>query len=268
MDTMRFLRSFLTTIFAINEHATEASKESVWELLDRACEETVESMVEDGNGMISFEQFAEWYKEGGFRSIPWLELLDIRKWPFDGPDDESVISETKDVESLSEEGKDELQNEEDNVIEFQLDNSGRSLIVSYEDVEVLHRIVEATDFHTYTPETLRESATSTHSAHDIGREDFFSLIEFFSSKLDDQVVLEFFENFYGLHDPSGDNKVTLRSVINGLTMFTDGSKSEKLLQAFQSFGESLDRARVYLFIYEFLLTLFSLSRFSQDKDGK
>ena len=45
-------------------------------------------MIEDsrsnrGVGMrsnVSFDDFAEWYTNGGFRSIPWLELLDLRKW--------------------------------------------------------------------------------------------------------------------------------------------------------------------------------------------
>jgi len=30
--------------------------------------------------VISFDDFAEWYTRGGYGSIPWLELLDLRKW--------------------------------------------------------------------------------------------------------------------------------------------------------------------------------------------
>lgn len=29
---------------------------------------------------VSFDDFAEWYTRGGYSSIPWLELLDLRKW--------------------------------------------------------------------------------------------------------------------------------------------------------------------------------------------
>lgn len=29
---------------------------------------------------ISFEDVGNWYNTGGFEIIPWLELLDLRKW--------------------------------------------------------------------------------------------------------------------------------------------------------------------------------------------
>jgi hypothetical protein len=29
---------------------------------------------------IKFENFSEWYNEGGFETAPWLELLDLNKW--------------------------------------------------------------------------------------------------------------------------------------------------------------------------------------------
>ena len=32
--------------------------------------------------VITFDQFAEWYTSSGYSSIPWLELLDLRKWVF------------------------------------------------------------------------------------------------------------------------------------------------------------------------------------------
>ena len=29
---------------------------------------------------VCFDDFAEWYTQGGYGSIPWLELLDLKKW--------------------------------------------------------------------------------------------------------------------------------------------------------------------------------------------
>ena len=29
---------------------------------------------------LSFEEFAAWYTNGGHQLLPWLELLDLRKW--------------------------------------------------------------------------------------------------------------------------------------------------------------------------------------------
>ena len=30
---------------------------------------------------MSYAQFGRWYNQGGFDKLPWLELLDLRKWP-------------------------------------------------------------------------------------------------------------------------------------------------------------------------------------------
>lgn len=42
----------------------------VWHLAD-----TLKSAKE-----ITFEDVGNWYNTGGFEVIPWLELLDLRKW--------------------------------------------------------------------------------------------------------------------------------------------------------------------------------------------
>jgi len=36
--------------------------------------------MKDGQECINFDDFADWYTKGGYTSIPWLELLDLRKW--------------------------------------------------------------------------------------------------------------------------------------------------------------------------------------------
>ncbi len=35
---------------------------------------------EDAN-LISYEEFGSWYNSGGYTVAPWLELLDLSKWP-------------------------------------------------------------------------------------------------------------------------------------------------------------------------------------------
>lgn len=34
----------------------------------------------DASKAITFEDVGNWYNTGGFEVIPWLELLDLRKW--------------------------------------------------------------------------------------------------------------------------------------------------------------------------------------------
>eukprot|EP00957_Ditylum_brightwellii_P024344 1836474-Ditylum_brightwellii.AAC.1 len=38
------------------------------------------SKSKNNRTFICFDDFAEWYTQGGYTSIPWLELLDLRKW--------------------------------------------------------------------------------------------------------------------------------------------------------------------------------------------
>ena len=40
------------------------------------------SRQKGGNTIINFDDFADWYTKGGYSHIPWLELLDLRKWMF------------------------------------------------------------------------------------------------------------------------------------------------------------------------------------------
>ena len=37
-----------------------------------------------GKAHISFDDFADWYTQGGYGSVPWLELLDLKKWALSG----------------------------------------------------------------------------------------------------------------------------------------------------------------------------------------
>ena len=39
-----------------------------------------EDFLKNDDKKITFDEFAAWYTKGGYTSIPWLELLDLRKW--------------------------------------------------------------------------------------------------------------------------------------------------------------------------------------------
>ena len=41
---------------------------------------TSTSEAVDADGGVSFEAFGDWYNSGGFKLIPWIELLDLAKW--------------------------------------------------------------------------------------------------------------------------------------------------------------------------------------------
>jgi len=89
-DIAKFIQSFVVMLMSVSSSFTH--------LYGGACNNgrnTVKRAIEAGsewataqvfdalqpkNGVISFDDFAEWYTKGGYQSMPWLELLDLRKW--------------------------------------------------------------------------------------------------------------------------------------------------------------------------------------------
>ena len=82
-DLHRFLRSFITLFVCLS--STASSDPSVFHQIDAGASWAVEKIYRSrssNESYINFDDFASWYTDGGYSSIPWLELLDLRKWMF------------------------------------------------------------------------------------------------------------------------------------------------------------------------------------------
>ena len=84
-DLFVFLRSFLIVMFSCCRQSLDLSADAV----SRYIADTSHMVAEDvmrfqwhtGNkNRVDFDEFGEWYNEGGFETAPWLELLDLNKW--------------------------------------------------------------------------------------------------------------------------------------------------------------------------------------------
>ena len=80
----KYLRSFLTVLLSLVESMMDAPMTEVERLVDNGAVQLTEAVfaeMDPAEGdLISFEEFAEWYTNGGFEVAPWLELLDLSKW--------------------------------------------------------------------------------------------------------------------------------------------------------------------------------------------
>jgi Ca2+-binding EF-hand superfamily protein len=79
----RFLSAFLTMLFALNDEACSRPAEEAWQAVDRYTG-TLARQIIDGfrpQFRITFAQFAQFYTNGGYTVVPWLELLCVDKWP-------------------------------------------------------------------------------------------------------------------------------------------------------------------------------------------
>jgi Ca2+-binding EF-hand superfamily protein len=89
-DITKFIQSFLVMLMSVSSSFTQIHGGACCDdsdALSRAIDagsEWATSQVFDAlqpkNGTICFDDFADWYTKGGYQSMPWLELLDLRKW--------------------------------------------------------------------------------------------------------------------------------------------------------------------------------------------
>ncbi|GMI16563.1 hypothetical protein TrLO_g722 [Triparma laevis f. longispina] len=86
--TWRFARSFLTILLRISTTTCneltqqEGSDLDFFQLVDSGAVWTAQGVfgVSGQRKGIKFDDFADWYTEGGYETSSWLELLDLKKW--------------------------------------------------------------------------------------------------------------------------------------------------------------------------------------------
>ncbi|KAG7356343.1 EF hand domain containing protein [Nitzschia inconspicua] len=80
-----FLRSFLIVMFSCCRQSWDLTDDMV----NRYIADTANMVAEDviryqwrtrKKERVDFDEFGQWYNEGGFELAPWLELLDLKKW--------------------------------------------------------------------------------------------------------------------------------------------------------------------------------------------
>jgi len=83
-DIFLFFRSFLIVMFSCCNQSLSLTADAVTQYIS----DTAKSVADDVMAYwkakkvnkVTFENFSEWYNEGGFETAPWLELLDLNKW--------------------------------------------------------------------------------------------------------------------------------------------------------------------------------------------
>ena len=80
-----FLRSFLIVMFSCCRQSMDLSAEAVGRYISDSAHMVAEDVMRyqwqtRKRDRVDFDEFGEWYNEGGFETAPWLELLDLAKW--------------------------------------------------------------------------------------------------------------------------------------------------------------------------------------------
>ena len=113
-----FLLSFMIMISSLTLHG-QSLDTGVLHLAARGLARLVYDAV-GPTRYITFQDFADWYTAEGHEVVPWLELLDINKWPKDGSNNNDDIAEVKksldgwDMEEEEEESRELMKNNQVN----------------------------------------------------------------------------------------------------------------------------------------------------------
>ena len=79
-EVEEFLASFLRILLACSfSTASQRQHGQTSALVNATCELIAEDICQ-GQDVIDFQRFGDWYNDGGFKVIPWIELIDLSKW--------------------------------------------------------------------------------------------------------------------------------------------------------------------------------------------
>jgi hypothetical protein len=84
-DLFLFLRSILIVTFSTCRQSLDMSDEIVGRCIadtaNMICNDVMRHQWETKQmDRLDFDEFGQWYNDGGFERAPWLELLDLNKW--------------------------------------------------------------------------------------------------------------------------------------------------------------------------------------------
>jgi Ca2+-binding EF-hand superfamily protein len=299
----RFLRSFLTMLAALTEQMSTAPSGDVAKVIHNTCVSATESIFEEAKletqETISFEEFADWYTNGGFQLIPWLELLDLKKWPYEATEGQEINEssvESVDVapSSTNSDANATAALDEDSttstaveggetntnssigvtgwispIFEFILNSTSDKLVFFPKHVEGLRRFIRLTGLGDMDPTEILMALSVDNQD---GRVDSDGYMAAMHNAVDLQELNEadfafvtdklerIFDSFSYFDDAED---VSVKDLVAGLTIFTEGSKSEKLGHIFDLFCEekkdSVSRSILFEYLRAFLMVLASLS---------
>ena len=263
----RLLRAALASIAFATDAAdiSQAINREAASLAEDVC-----ANAEDSNE-ITFDDFGNWYNSRGFELAPWLELLDLTKWPVDGRgelQDESEDDEDDDEETASRA-----------VVAFEVatddgttqDDDGQVLVLraafSLQAVGRLRDLVMGSGLGDCDASVLcGHAARAATAAGRLDRRAFASVIAAFAP---DEASAErhapFLHYLYGAFVRDEQLGADAAEVAAGLSLLCAGSKSSKLAVAWELFADgdkwdgALSRRGLWRYVRSFLATLLAVA---------
>ncbi len=273
-DLIEVLGSFLTLVVALTLKRRISSTDVIG-IVERTCSELADLAL-DNKECISFEEFGEWYNEGGYKLAPWLELLDLNKCflNYSHPHDEAHGEENQSATDPStyESSVEETHNEDEDVVfTYILNANNDQLTFNSLDVSNFLYLIEETSLSNFSAqEIIREFLNCSDIHQRLSKVEFDRVIR---TLIPSETVvkankmllsLAFRKLFYAFELSGTQDEVDAKQIACGFTIFAMGNKSSKLAECFSLLDSNEDGVlsydETYVYITSFLRTLCSLSR--------
>lgn len=191
----------------------------------------------NGKNGYTFDDFAYWYNNNGYKYISWLEFLDIRKW--------AKINKQA-------------------VFNFILNKSQDKLDFYEDDIKQYFMILEETAFDSVKLEKLYENLVNLCGRSGVKYEEFSLIIQSIFPKLPSGDKIQcinryFLELFKRLRYRS--EKVALNELFVVLSLFCIGDKSKKLQQSFSLLSDEgkMNKTQAKIFFRCLMISIVQLS---------
>lgn len=206
--------------------------------------------------LISFEEFAKWYTNGGYNQALWLELIDGRKWPRPDlsasnspPPTTTTEAAANDTGSTPPDGTDDRDG-----LQFHLQKADYVVSISVADGEAVRNLASSTllsevavadvfevvQRHASVAVSNGSSFVSPMAPFSMDKRGFNSTIQDLIpgellSPTQQQSISRVLNNVFCAFDRANRAAVGADELALALSLFCKGSKSEKLYEAFRLF---------------------------------
>lgn len=245
-----YFRCFLTTLACFSGAFSHRDENEVRHLISDVSRRLVQILFDEmqsAHHLVGFEQFGQWYTQGGFDHASWLELLDLTKWHeavASSADVKSTVHDNGVEEEEKDDDDDDAEDNEENEIVFAFSISELELTFSHFDVDSLLAIVDLSGMKHVDPDVVHDMLLNSEEDK-LYRPDFDECVRTIVSKekLDfvereqlSQVFAEMFQTF-----SKNSSRVSSRlEIAIGMSFLCRGSKSRKLELAFDALDLDLD----------------------------
>ncbi len=278
-EVHKYLRAFLTVLCAVQRCHSSPPSPAALQIIDRNAQDMTQTLFAQADlshrGRISYEEFGRWYNDGGFDVVPWLELLDLKKWPAAA----AVAASADDLEpssahALATKAKSGPQQSGGNTTLFVFSlGDDRQLSIKRRDVRNLERLLTISELSLQDAERVVDALASVAVDNTVDRDGFDAAVSVLVGRQpatrEEQGFLSLsLENVFHAFDRNHNGRVDYAEFAAGLTLLAAGTKSDKLSLAFRLFDEDDDgcitRQEMWRFLLAFLTMLAALQSGSDD----